>query len=222
MTGEEQEKLAHAFDELYELAERDCWGDPEMGQEHRCSCEPCIARRARDKIREAIDPAHVSLQERRLLSPPERVFLEKWREDNVRHQAINSGFSTLEWILCPDGEKRPGLVSHRDAQVAASVIQWLGTNCGQGFIWECERRIRAMDANFRGLRALDGHPNRDYSHAPKGVLDGAFEEAAAYVAGQFIPITEIRYPYLKSAILKCMKTAEKRAETAMHVAGAGI
>jgi len=34
------------------------------------------------------------------------------------------------------------LVSQRDATVAATVIQWLGTNCGGAFIQDVENRIK--------------------------------------------------------------------------------
>lgn len=39
---------------------------------------------------------------------------------------------TLAWILGHGGEK--GEVSQRDAVVAASVVQWLGSPVGQSFV----------------------------------------------------------------------------------------
>lgn len=92
---------------------------------------------------ELFEPEHVSFHMDRLrFGFPERIYLRRWQELNVRHPAVNSGFTYLEHILTPRG-RTPGPVSRRDAMVAAAVIQWLGTNCGCGFLMECEREIEA-------------------------------------------------------------------------------
>jgi hypothetical protein len=36
--------------------------------------------------------------------------------------------------------------------VAASVIQWLGTNCGLGFIWQVEQAIEKAEESARVRR----------------------------------------------------------------------
>jgi hypothetical protein len=93
---------------------------------------------------ELFEPQHVSLQGSRLEhGMPERVYLEHWRKLNERHPSVNRGFTALEWILCPTG-LMPGPVTQRDAIVAACVIQWLGTNCGMGFLYSAERRIEEL------------------------------------------------------------------------------
>ena len=88
------------------------------------------------------NPPHNSLQTSRLNRMPERIYAEEWKKNNERHPAINSGFTSLEWILCPEGNWVPPAVSERDAEVAASVIQWLGTNCGYHFMLRCEDKIK--------------------------------------------------------------------------------
>lgn len=95
---------------------------------------------------------HSSLQRRRLLKRtgplhanevnPERIYLAEWKRENKRSPGVNRGYSLIEWILCPDGRTEPLPVSTRDARVAASVIQWLGTNCGLAFMRRCEQKIR--------------------------------------------------------------------------------
>lgn len=75
---------------------------------------------------------------------PERVYLARWKAENRRRFGVNHGYGTLEWILSTDGGQTPARVSRRDAQVAASVVQWLGTNVGLGFILGCERRIEEL------------------------------------------------------------------------------
>lgn len=92
------------------------------------------------------NPPHNSLQMARLNRMPERVYAEEWKENNVRKSWLNSGFTSLELILCPSGNYWcPPAVSERDAQVAASVIQWLGTNCGFHFMLRCEAEIKTRE-----------------------------------------------------------------------------
>lgn len=101
--------------------------------------------------RELLKVEHVSLQQRRLRKPraddphkdvnAERVYAAAWKRKNRRLSFLNHGYTLLEWVLCPDGQRWPPPVSRRDAAVAASVIQWLGTAAGLGFIRSCERTI---------------------------------------------------------------------------------
>lgn len=91
------------------------------------------------------NPLHNSLQQARLNRMPERVYAEAWKKKNIRHCWLNSGFTALELILAPEGKVynvQP--VSDRDAEVAASIIQWLGTNCGFHFILDCEAKIKKL------------------------------------------------------------------------------
>lgn len=84
---------------------------------------------------------------------PERVFAQEWEIENERMTAVNFGLTALELIL----NSGPGptqqalghnyraeidLPTQRDATVAASIIQWLGTNCGKSFLDRVERRIK--------------------------------------------------------------------------------
>ena len=91
------------------------------------------------------NPMHNSLHPDRLSRKPEMVYAEEWKRHNERRSGINRGYTYLEWILCPSSQQYPGPVSERDAQVAASVIQWLGTNVGLGFIQTCEQKIKQSD-----------------------------------------------------------------------------
>lgn len=81
----------------------------------------------------------------------ERMYFLKWEAQNKRERCLNGGFGTLELLLAPYESDKNSLlpsyvppISQRDAVVAATVIQWLGTNCGQGFMHECEHRIKAI------------------------------------------------------------------------------
>lgn len=102
---------------------------------------------------ELFEPEHVTFHEARLQhSPSERIYLEHWRALNKRSPGVNHGFTYIEHILCPAG-LWPGPVSRRDAAVAASVVQWLGTNCGMAFLMEAERAVNQQ-------RIADGHALR--------------------------------------------------------------
>lgn len=96
-----------------------------------------------------LPPDHVSLQRRRLKKVdgvnPERIYLAQWKTRNRRHPAVNRGGTLIEWILCPSDRYVPLPVTRRDAVVAASVIQWLGTAVGLGFIYGCERKIEMAE-----------------------------------------------------------------------------
>ena len=61
----------------------------------------------------------------------EKVFADEWREMNSRE---GRGYGTLEYIMAEKPNYPNGEVTQRDAIVAASVVQWLGSPVGQSFI----------------------------------------------------------------------------------------
>jgi hypothetical protein len=105
---------------------------------------------------ELLPIAHRSLQPQRLRKyrdrdrNPERIYAAHWIKENRR--LLSSGHTLLAHILCPDDRNTPATVSRRDAVVAASVIQWLGTNCGLGFIWQVEQAIEKAEESARVRR----------------------------------------------------------------------
>jgi hypothetical protein len=68
----------------------------------------------------------------------ERLYMAEWK----RRQQLHGGrrVTLLELLLQPD-DHRGWVLTQRDAHVAACVIQWLGTNCGGGFINKVEESI---------------------------------------------------------------------------------
>lgn len=68
--------------------------------------------------------------------PQERIFAKLWRRHDEQTQILQS---LLE---------KEGGASLRDYRVAATVIQWLGTNCGRAFVHEtlmaCMKECRIM------------------------------------------------------------------------------
>jgi len=68
----------------------------------------------------------------------ERDFAKAWEEMN----AVNSeGYSALDHLLS-ENNNNPTMSSQRDASVAATVIQWLGSGVGQGFIADVMKKSR--------------------------------------------------------------------------------
>ena len=89
-----------------------------------------------DKVRHL--PTYAMLQRaKHPLSERERVFLKRWRHEN---SAKDHNF-TLRHIMSEDSNTYGATISQRDAVVAATVIQWLGTNCGQCFLEMCQKEI---------------------------------------------------------------------------------
>lgn len=65
-------------------------------------------------------------------NPEERRFADAWQQHND-----NDNGNTLAYLLDPrNGEPfgSPPHVEDRDREVAATVVQWLGSPVGQGFL----------------------------------------------------------------------------------------
>ena len=62
-------------------------------------------------------------------NPLEGKFAKAWEEENTKSR------STLSWLLAKEINKpKDGEVSDRDREVAATVIQWLGSPVGSYFV----------------------------------------------------------------------------------------
>lgn len=128
---------------------------------------------------------HRSRQPRRLkketvcgYANPERVFAAQWLAENRKSRS--SGYTTLDHILTPDGQ-RPRVASQRDADVAASVIQWLATNCGAAFLRQCEAKIDEAHA-----RAIERRQCEQRREACRLAAAERTVEKAARVSRRFV------------------------------------
>lgn len=100
------------------------------------------------KLKKCKRPRHIpnySMKQRSRYDPndsrwvnKERVFLKHWREENQSRRWMNGGKGVLELIMSNDSGRGAAPITQRDATVAATLIQWLGTNCGQAFISEVD------------------------------------------------------------------------------------
>jgi hypothetical protein len=93
---------------------------------------------------------HSGLRPDRNVLGPERIFIEEWIELNTPKIGLNDEHGALDHILNSqenvEHNRLPhkpvySPVSQRDADVAATVIQWLGTGIGKVFLERCEKRI---------------------------------------------------------------------------------
>jgi hypothetical protein len=146
---------------------------------------------------ELLPVEHVSLSMERLkFGDAERVYLAHWqRENDPRRSSYGHGLGLLGLLLRQGGLS----MTRRDAVVAADVVQWLGTNCGHGFVRECEREIGRLDSlRWRGTeQELQGsqdaqtaqvlaapfaeHPgHRDLVRGIVGALHGARADALGW------------------------------------------
>jgi hypothetical protein len=159
--------LSEAFDVLLYPADNDHDCDNEGCSVEKPQCETMRARRARWLIDTVLTPRPTSMHPDRLTNPTERVYFEEWCKENERQRGVNSGFTLLEWLLCPPGQIRPDPVTFRDMQVASSVIQWLGTNCGLAFLHETDRKIRAENTDYRTITHEVFHENANRRAYPR-------------------------------------------------------
>lgn len=61
----------------------------------------------------------------------ERIFAERWNDINYE---TARGVSHLAILLDPCGLGKPSKLSERDYQVAATVMQWLGSSVGEHWV----------------------------------------------------------------------------------------
>ncbi len=62
-------------------------------------------------------------------NPEEKLFAEEWERENS-----DGGKGILDYLLADDPNLPRGEVTERDREVAATIIQWLGSPVGQGFL----------------------------------------------------------------------------------------
>jgi hypothetical protein len=72
-------------------------------------------------------------------NPLERRFAEEWERKNAQE-----GRGVLDYLLADEVNSPRGEVSQRDREVAATVIQWLGSPVGQDFLRDVNERGRGQ------------------------------------------------------------------------------
>lgn len=224
MIGDEFGRLQHIVDALvYAVPEHYCEDDTCSLEDPKCR-DRMLQRAARDAA-QLLEPPHEGFHPKRLThehGDAERIYATEWKRENERSPGINGGYTAIEHILHPEsemerdasrgfGQLHPARVTFRDAAVAASVIQWLGTNCGRAFVETCERKI----AEARAIRASWPWPGYRAPEAPKG----PYQVQAELLAGQLFG-DEPRFRTVAAAIEAALDAAHK-AGAAARVASSG-
>ena len=119
--------------------------------------------------RELLPVEHRSLHQKRLKNyghvNPEAIYAAEWKRMNREWPDL------LGLILAPEDGRRdlltkqilPAYVTRRDAVIAASIVQWLGTNVGGGFVRRCEQKVKEACAKKTeiGVRRAVGRGRTD-------------------------------------------------------------
>ena len=71
-------------------------------------------------------------------NPLEKDFAEAWEELNSARPGQINGRGTLDHLLTETPNEADGVVTERDREVAATVIQWLGSPVGQSFLMQVQ------------------------------------------------------------------------------------
>ena len=66
--------------------------------------------------------------------PREKAFADTWQKENIprRHFLFSSSCSRLEMLMRDESRLIP--VSEESATAVATIVQWLGSNCGWVFL----------------------------------------------------------------------------------------
>lgn len=100
----------------------------------------------------------------------ETVFAERWAK--YMAEAPRHGYDS--WRLCPNARlaeilsELPSRISQRHATVCASIVCWLGTNCGHATLDEA-KKLGAMMFPGYGYIAAWAIENKRSSHVNRGV-----------------------------------------------------
>jgi hypothetical protein len=199
-------QLKAVIHELGDIADRDCYGSHREDTEP-CDCERCSAYRAIEILNRIRLPVVRSLRPDRLCYA-EKVFFDAWVKQNTRMGGINGGYGTLELILVPKDDARPAYVSQRDMDVATTVVQWMGTNCGQSFLNTCDREWK----NRRVEREDFEHVTHVAEHWTEYRNKSLFVRIADSIVEKLPALNEDAKKHLSCEIRKAMLYAQKKAE----------
>lgn len=94
--------------------------------------------------------ANVGINTKRLQhNPREQAFHDQWLQENAPVAGVNCGHGILQDLFIETGDlmgfnrKVVEEINNRDRQIVATVIQWLGSNCGMAFLNEALSRFDA-------------------------------------------------------------------------------
>jgi hypothetical protein len=151
-------------------------------------CSICNIRQSLTDLNAAIRPDHKGHSfERTKSNGYEHWFYKVWRDWNHKHEDF------LPQLLERDQ------ISSATCKDIASVIQWLGTNCGMGMMQEAEKHGKIL-LDVQDHLGMPWSKNHKYSH------DDPRIEIATAIALRFFTEDDKSYKYLRDIIIEAMDT----------------
>lgn len=79
---------------------------------------------------------HIGFYHHRLTSdnPRELMFSLEWIKENEKRSYINRGHGILQDLFIDDNGVFHHTITPNDKLIAATVVQWFGSNCGMAFL----------------------------------------------------------------------------------------
>lgn len=196
--------------------------DPGPGLKACGECEPCILAKAIERLGYVVDPPDQPVERyRERLNyngglNGEAALLSAWREEQQRtSRSSSSRVTVLEHVL---GE-RP---TFRDAEVAATLICWLGTNIGREFF---NKMTRALKQNDDDVRAKKDRENAELmeQRRPKPSDQTIPADAKWFVVDNAERVAEgARFTHLAGPFDTAADAGSKRREMEKHATEAEL
>jgi hypothetical protein len=77
-------------------------------------------------------------------NPMEKLFAQEWERINTSRMTQDlDGKGILDYMLAKDNNYPAGEATPRDREVAATIIQWLGSPVGQGFLEDVQKQAQS-------------------------------------------------------------------------------
>lgn len=99
----------------------------------------------------------------------EKAFADKWEKENKTDTCVHHGAGLLQ-ALFDHGERSYGggyrvhAVTASERFVAATVVQWLGTNCGFAFLLEVLRSEGMTISDIKTRKEIPAPPEKNPYH----------------------------------------------------------
>lgn len=92
----------------------------------------------------------------------EQAFAAVWIKQNEPNRGTNFGHGLLQDLMIGthkyefhyDDEKFDPWLTDRERKICATLIQWLGTNCGRGFLHEVQREAKRRYPEMTGYNDI--------------------------------------------------------------------
>ena len=78
-------------------------------------------------------------------NPNEKFFAEAWEKQNLNVSGRQDGTGVLDYLMAESPNEPMGEITDRDREVAATVIQWLGSPVGCDFLRDVKIKMTGSE-----------------------------------------------------------------------------